>query len=373
MICRDRFAALMSYQPFDRLPVYYFGTWPETKTRWQAEGLATAFNRGNGSGGPQLAEMDPDWETSPDGVGCIWNNQGLLNPYPLSTDPWTILEESESVVVIRTALGGVVKQAKGHSAIPQHLEPDLRPTREDWARFRRFLDPLDPGRRPAGWEARVPELQRRTRMTCFLAGSLYGWLRDWMGVEGISYLAYDDPALLEEMVAYLADYFLALNTPLLTDVAFDFAYFFEDCCGSFGPLLSPSIYRELFDPHYRRMIARYRELGVPFMLMDSDGKIDALLPCWLDSGFDIIFPIEVGVWGADPLAMRRQYGPRLRMMGGVNKHLIVQGEAAVREELFRLKPLVAEGGFIPFPDHRIPPDCSLMQFQTYLRVFREVF
>jgi hypothetical protein len=27
---RQRFRAVMDYRPFDRLPVYYFGYWPET-------------------------------------------------------------------------------------------------------------------------------------------------------------------------------------------------------------------------------------------------------------------------------------------------------------------------------------------------------
>ena len=61
------------------------------------------------------------------------------------------------------------------------------------------------------------------------------------------------------------------------------------------------------------------------------------------------------------------------MMGGVDKHIIPQGEAAIRAHLQRLRPLVEEGGYIPMPDHRIPPSCSLEQFRTYVRVFREVF
>jgi len=92
----------------------------------------------------------------------------------------------------------------------------------------------------------------------------------------------------------------------------------------------------------------------------------------LDSGFDIVFPIEVGTWKASPVAFRKQYGKQLRMMGGVDKHIIPQGEAAIRQHLEPLRPLVQEGGFIPLPDHRIPPHCSLEHFKTYVRVFREV-
>jgi hypothetical protein len=61
------------------------------------------------------------------------------------------------------------------------------------------------------------------------------------------------------------------------------------------------------------------------------------------------------------------------MMGGVNKHVISQGERAIREELEHLKPLAEEGGFIPIPDHRIPPDVSLEQMKNYADISRQIF
>jgi hypothetical protein len=60
------------------------------------------------------------------------------------------------------------------------------------------------------------------------------------------------------------------------------------------------------------------------------------------------------------------------VIGGIDKHVIPKGEEAIRAELEPLRAVVREGGFIPMPDHRIPPDCSLEQFRTYLRVFRQV-
>lgn len=285
MNTRERFHAVMGYRTFDRLPVWFFGTWPETKQRWAAEGLAGARTQG-GSGGPQLLEMDTDWEINPDGFGAIWDNQGILNRGPIAPGRDEVIEETDSVRIVRNRFGGLVKYPKGGSSVPQHLEPDLRPTRADWERFR--------------------------------------------------------------------------------------TYFHEDCCFNTGPLISPAMHRAHYDVHYRRMIAAFRAQRVPFMLMDSDGKVDDLLPCWLDSGFDIVFPIEVGTWKANPVELRRRHGKRLRMMGGVDKHVIPRGEAAIRAELEPLRSLVEEGGFIPLPDHRIPPDCSLEQFRTYIRIFKEL-
>lgn len=370
---RERFANLMAYQPVDRLPLYFFGTWPETKTRWLNEGLTTALDRGTGCGGPQVPPMDPDWETNPDGQGDIWNNQGILDPNPLGDGPWQTIEETPDYRTIRSPFGGLSIHSTRQSTIPQQLLADLQPTRDDWNRFKRFLNPHDPRRWLPGHQARIAANNQRSHMTCFMAGSLYGWLRNWMGVEAISLLMYDDRCLFHDMVSDLTDYFLALAAQLLAKTNFDLAYVFEDCCGRSGPLFSPDIYQEIYHPHYQRLINFYHDHGIPNVLVDSDGDVKHLLPCWLNSGFDIIFPIEVGTWNASPLAYRQQYGTRLRMIGGIDKHIIPQGPQAIRNALTPLIPLAQQGGYLPMPDHRIPPDCSLAQFQTYLQIFQEVF
>jgi uroporphyrinogen decarboxylase len=195
----------------------------------------------------------------------------------------------------------------------------------------------------------------------------------WMGLEAVSILAYDDPELYEEIISFMADYFIGINKKILDRVDFDFAYFFEDCCFNSGPMISPDFYWKYYHKHYCRMIDFYRSKGIRWMLIDSDGKVDSLIPCWIKSGFDIIFPIEVGTWKADPIKIRELYGKQLRMFGGVNKHIISQGEDIIRRELLRLKPLVDEGGYIPIPDHRIPPDVSLNQMRQYVNIFNEVF
>ena len=106
---------------------------------------------------------------------------------------------------------------------------------------------------------------------------------------------------------------------------------------------------------------------------DSDGNVDKLVPLWVESGFDIIFPVEVGKWSNSPGEMRRKFGSSLKMLGGIDKHMIVRSEDILRRHLMDMKDEVEKGGYLPIPDHRIPPECSYEQFLTYVRVFEEVF
>ncbi len=71
-------------------------------------------------------------------------------------------------------------------------------------------------------------------------GSLYGWLRDWMGMEKLSLTVYDDPALFDEMIATVADCILGvLEKVFASGVQFAACSIWEDMAYRAGPLLSP--------------------------------------------------------------------------------------------------------------------------------------
>ena len=50
-----------------------------------------------------------------------------------------------------------------------------------------------------------------------------------------------------------------------------------------------------------------------------------------------------------------------------------RAQAAITEEIARLAPLVEEGGFIPMPDRRVPPDVPLSNYLHYCRTARQVW
>ena len=364
MTHRERFYKLFAFESVDRIPLYYFGSWIETKERWVKEGFTGKVVRGDA--GPQLPGMDPDWE-----VG-LWNVQGLVATGAIGDVTPGVLEENEKQYLYRNALGRVDLVRKEGSSIPHTVTWPLEPTRESWDKFKRYLEPT-PDRYTPGWEKMAEELNAADRVTTFMGGSFYGWLRDFMGVENLSYIMYDEPELLEEMVSAITDHFMTLMEPILQKVKFDFVYFFEDCCGADRPLFSPACYMRFFHPYYKKLIDFYKAHGVPYALIDSDGLMEPLIPCWLESGFDILFPLEVGKWDANPDKVREKFGDRVRILGGVDKKFMSAPEEELRAHLLTRKAAADKGGYLPIPDHRVPPEVSLEQMMTYIRVFHEIF
>ena len=102
------------------------------------------------------------------------------------------------------------------------------------------------------------------------------------------------------------------------------------------------------------------------------GKIDKLVPVWLENGVNTMFPIEVGTWNASIQPWREKYGKDLFGVGGMDKRVFAHDRAAVDAEIQRLKKLVDLGGYIPCPDHRIAPDAKFELVQYYCELMQNL-
>jgi uroporphyrinogen decarboxylase len=196
-------------------------------------------------------------------------------------------------------------------------------------------------------------------------------LRNWMGTEALSYLFYDDPALIDECLDCLSEFIIRLLTTALREAHFEFYIIHEDMAGKGGPLMGPALFRRFLSPHYRRLIQHFRAHSVELILVDTDGNFEALIPEFLEVGVNGFCPMEVAA-GMDPVAMRRRYGQAFSMLGGIDKREIAKGREAIDWQIEHVvRPLVAAGGYIPTIDHSIPPDVSYDDFRYWLDRKRE--
>jgi hypothetical protein len=362
---RERFVATMHYQPRDRAVISDFGFWDETLPTWHEQGLPRWVERENADSFFGV-DFGIEWVTRPVGISV-----GLVPPFEEK-----VLEDRGEYELRQQADGVRVLRRKFMGSIP-HPESHLLTDRDSWEKyFKPRLDPDHPDRYPQDWEERVKVWTdpNRSYVAALTGGSLYGWLRNWMGMENLSYLVYDDPKLFDEMVTTIADCVIGTLTRVLeTGGQFDGCSMWEDMAYNAGPLLSPVHFKKYLVPQYRRIADLLHSYGVDVIWLDCDGNIEKLVPLWLDAGINCMFPLEVGIWGADPVRYRREYGKDLLLMGGFDKHILAQSKEEIAREIDRLAPLVEEGGYIGFCDHRVPPDVPLENYLFYLETVREVW
>jgi len=158
---------------------------------------------------------------------------------------------------------------------------------------------------------------------------------------------------------------IELTSRILDEVEIDVFAFWEDMAFNHASLVDPRLFRRYALPHYRRVTDYVRSRGVEFVGLDSDGDITELIPIWMDAGLNLLWPFEVAA-GMDVVAVRREYGRDLAMIGGIDKRAVASGGAVMRAEVDRIMPVVAEGGYIPELDHSAPPDISWPNYCNYM-------
>jgi len=365
MNARERFSNIMHFKPVDRCPIRDFGFWDETLLVWKKYGLPESVE--NGTTAREFFGMDPE-------LTC----GGFTDLCPYFEEE--VLEDRGDSEIVRDLDGVVVERGKIMSAIPAHLDHLLQ-DRESWEKhYKPRMQPDDPRRFQSQdpwtktWIDKWTHPDRDYPLSIY-AGSLYGRQRQWFGLVRVSEVIYDDPKLFEEIVETCADIAIALIERMCGELGLrpEAANMWEDMCYRAGPLISPKTFKQVLVPHYRRIVDTLHRYDVDVVSLDCDGKIDKLVPLWLEAGVNCMFPLEIGTWGADPIEYRKEYGRDLLIMGGFNKRILAGRKRDITAEVERLAPLVEEGGFIPFCDHLVPPDVPLGNYIHYLNEAKRVW
>jgi len=356
MTHRERFNRIFRYQPVDRAPYWGTGGWSETMRRWISEGMPEAVS---------LSKYFGAEETK--GIPVYYG------PWPHF--PYEVLKEEGATQVVRNHEGIIMRVYKtdGDRSMPHFLEFPVK-TRDDYRTIikpRLCQNPRD--RFPADWNRRCAEWKERTDPLCLFGdrwSGFFGPLRNLMGLENLSYAFYDDPALIEEMMDDICDNILLITEQILNDTDIDYWAFWEDMGMKTGPLLSPELFDRFMVPRYRRVTDYLRSRGVDLIFVDSDGDVHALIPLWLKAGVNGLWPCEIAA-NMEPAPIKKQYGRDLLLCGGIDKRALAAGPKAIDEELKKVPPLVAGGGYVPMVDHSCPPDISWSNYCYYMEKLKE--
>jgi len=344
---RERLRRVVRRQPLDRGLFWPEKPWTETRDRWLAEGMAPDHNFGY--------DFDEDRSRT-----CLGVNIGFNPPFEQE-----ILTDEGEHLVVRDQYGIVKRQRRDGYGMPQFISFPVT-DRASWERLRPRLDPESPGRFPTDWPARTAELRAAdfpiTTMRSHLDG-FFGFLRELCG-DHIYYLLRDDPGLVHEMLAFQVYRISTFLRRITRDIPVDRHYIWEDMCFKTGPLIGPRMFERFLLQPYRSVVEVSKSCGIPAVDVDSDGNLDKLLPLWIEAGVDMIHPLEVAA-GMDILRLKREYGERIILRGGIDKRELAKDRAHIDAELARIRPAVEMGGYIPTADHTVPPDVSWDNYQYY--------
>jgi len=386
---RDRFLQTCDFQRTDP-PWCRWGAfvWPETGAVWRTQGYD----------GPELG----------------WHGEGLTERFELDellrVDPWygpvpdfvnEVIEEDEETKLYINSEGILMREFKEHAdtSMPQFVRFPVETAKdfEEFAAARLALNREE--RFPQIWKDQVAagrlhavagganinatgseetdtptdgSAQAESPRKCWADrwGGFFGSLRNMLGLENLCLAFYEQPALVERMMEERADRIIEITDEVLRHTEVDLFWYWEDMAFKGGPLIDPDVYGRFALKHYRRVNEWLRERGIRHIGLDSDGDISMLIPLWIESGINMLWPFERQS-GMDVLQVRRMYGENLVVMGGIDKRALIPGGDVMRKEVDRVMPVVEDGGYFPELDHSVPPDVSWPNFCEYIAYLKE--
>ena len=410
MNARERFNEVMEFNPSVRTLKYEYAFWGGTLNRWYKEGLPqkhfielpkaittptsslylAAYSRNR--------DKIENEKVIPDGLalfggGVYWPTQGLpkerdaedyfgFDPgirlidinqlfFPMF-DPVAISEDENDFVYID--IDGIKRiYQKSESTMPTSIEWIIK-DRDSWERVkeeRLNLKQLEK-RFPENWSELVKEFRNRN-YPLTLGGYPHGFFglpAHLLGYENLFYLYYDDPGLVHDILDTFITLWLSLWEVVTSEVEVDMIQIFEDVSMGTGSMVSSDVFKEFMMPYYQRVADFAKAKGIKHIFVDTDGNCEKLIPLFLESGVNGLYPMEASA-GMDVQKVRINY-PRLKMFGGISKYAVANGGEELVENLEKVKDLLRFGGYIPFVDHSVPALVSWEGFKNYRLQLNEI-
>jgi len=263
----------------------------------------------------------------------------------------------------------------------EDLPVEWRPLREDKAvpesqadleSFRRAYDPDRADKLPCDWAERLPDWRDRD-----YALSISPWnegffqvisIRDWRSFHKAIRLLHDQPTLVRAVMEHHAGYLDELIERVLTDVEVDYAVLYEPIASNHAPVVSPATYARLALPAMRRVVDSLERHGVAFRFVWTAGEVRSLIPHWLEAGINGLVINQAGMVGISYAALRREFDPRLRFFGGIDWRAVARGPEAIDEVLDQtVRPLLEQGGYVPYLDDTVRANLPFDAFRYYRR------
>ena len=139
-----------------------------------------------------------------------------------------------------------------------------------------------------------------------------------------------------------------------------------------GPFISPKTYRALYQPFHKRLNDWVHEHTSWKTFIHSCGSVMALIPDFIEAGFDILNPVQTSAANMDPAELEARFGDQITFWGGgvdTQRTLPFGTADEVREQVReRIRVFGPGGGFVFNSIHnvqaQVPIENILAMYET---------
>lgn len=169
-----------------------------------------------------------------------------------------------------------------------------------------------------------------------------------------------NPELFEAMIKYILDFQLPFIDKMLGAAGgrIDFFRIGDDFGTQRNLLMSPEQWRTSIQPALKAMADVAKQHGA-YYYHHSCGAIRKLIPDLIETGVDVLDPVQVKADGMVPAELKAEFGDKVCFSGGVDEQdLLPNGTPEQVKEgvLSLLDDMACDGGFFVGPTHNFQDD-----------------
>ena len=348
MTSRERILALLNEGRADRVGMNE-SPWQETLQRWRQEGL-------------------PEETSVQDYFDMDFANFGGFNvTFNFPTD---VIEDTDEYAITKDANGVTAKRIKRESGHTPHWLDHTIKGRADWeANVERLA--MTPSRVADDMKEQGENARKTGRFVCVTHADPYEISWPIFGQVGIFTLMMDDPDLVAGVFMTYADLLIACHEELRQrGVEYDGVFMYTDLGYRNSTLFAPRLYDELLFPAHKKYCDYLGSIGKP-LICHSCGKIDVLIPKFIEAGFAAIQPLEAKC-GQDVRELGKVHGGKIAFYGNMDIRKLSGTRKDVEEEVVpKLEAAKKFGGYIFHSDHSVPPTVSFENYSYAVELVKQ--
>jgi len=173
------------------------------------------------------------------------------------------------------------------------------------------------------WAIAIKEAEAVDRndqyVTVFVAPGIFEMTHYLMSMEEALMAYYEEPEAMHELIDYIVEFELKLAKEFIDHLHPDALFHHDDWGSQINSFISPAMFKEFFEPAYKKIYGYYKDNGVELIIHHSDSYAANLVPSMLEMGIDI----WQGVMTTNKVPeLIKQYGGKITFMGDIDSGVI---------------------------------------------------
>ncbi|MFO7715095.1 uroporphyrinogen decarboxylase family protein [Desulfosarcina sp.] len=197
---------------------------------------------------------------------------------------------------------------------------------------------------------------------------------DWDSLRLACFALVNRPRAVADLLDRITDFYCVCLKRVLSKVPVDYASFYEPIASNTAPVVSPAMFARFAIPGYRKVIDLLKRYQVRLrILCTTGGNLTPLLPALIDAGINGLWISNIRSAGMEYPRLRRQFGPGIALIGGIDATALVRDEASIRKTVAQTVPgLLESGRYLPCLDDRPRSNIALARYRWYRRLLGEI-